>query len=1232
MKFEEWMKDYPEHKYLETTIKRYINALEKAGEWLDIDMPKGLLEIEEYESFSKETERIKNLPQFDAVNQSHGHGDLSAAMRLYAQFLKESSKKIPDTRRDQLIKIVEKEFIGPDPIDWEGMIQPDGEEIIRIDPPHIRYLAGILFPRESREEVVEEDVKTREGQDMPQETESEDYEPASIKKNSSNREFLENAEELINRSNAYRQSAISLTVAVKHGDVLSVNVSAGTYTTITVMDPVTEKEYRYWPRKALEWDNDGKALILPGENDDITKLSVNNTDLQFDITYRYSIGESDIFTFTLENMKKSRGSSVRDDDCFFQSKFSIHSKLGFSALSDGQRITKDEDYYSNQLLYRNTHNYAIGHGTAADWDDDDPVKWISTATFPKYDIKPIVPSTIDGVSLEMLKMSPYGSIQETLGELREMCRKYRLWINDLREEKMTLAPIYEQTAARHIANCETCLSRMEDGVKLLEENETVRTAFQYMNLAMLMQQLHYNLPLRRWVDINTLEKPVLLPDVLNQDTWPEDKTRYGKWRPFQLAFVLMNLRSMYYNDGNKNDDNENDGNEREIVDLIWFPTGGGKTEAYLGLSAYTIFVRRLKNRDDKGTAILMRYTLRLLTAQQYERASSMICACEMIRRKHVNLFGINRISIGLWVGDTTPYSVKDALDAYKDLYDGDTYNPFLILKCPWCGAQMGPVRKGLVPGYRKYKTGAKSFSFSFRCNNSKCDFSSEDLPLYVIDEIIYDKTPTLLLGTVDKFAMLPFRPEAQSLFGFENGIRKTSPDLIIQDELHLISGPLGSMVGHYETLINELCTIRTPAGEIRPKIIASTATISRAKEQCHALYGCGKEKVFQFPPSGLDAGNSFFAKEDKSQNGRRYVGILATGSSSDATTAIRLFASLLYGAKAIKVEKEAERDPYWTNMGYYNSIRELGQAATWIRADIDQQLDVMYKRRHDDERYPSKEEYRNSRRYIWRDQELTSRISGSEVSASLAYLGTKYPPSVDENGKVKEYPIDICLATNMISVGLDVPRLGLMTVAGQPKTTSEYIQATSRVGRNAKDAPGLVFVLYRPGRPRDRSHYEHFKAYHSRVYCNVEPTSVTPFSAPVRERALHAIMIGMMRLENDEVFNEDPPKVPDEKLFKRVCDIIEKRVDEIDSDELDATREQMQYILECWQDWNPRKWKPKKNQDKSYADPLPLMYYAGSVPNIAWGERGIETPTSMRNVDASCEAWVLSNRYTAKED
>ena len=1132
-----------------------------------------------------------------------------------------------DTRRDQLIEYVEKEFIGPDPIDWPGLTQENGEEILITDPPRTRYIAGILFPRKT----TDPDVDTREGESESLGTaDGEDPGAERPKTTGDNFEFLENAEELINRSNAYRQSAISLTVCADSKDTIRAEVSAGTYSSITAIDSKNGKKVTTYPRKALYWNNNNNEITMPSPENRIVALKIDSTDLQFDITYRYSIGDNAIYTFTLENTKVNVGDSVRDADCFFQVKFRIFSDNGFIPLADGQRITEDDDYQSNQLLYRNIYNYAIGHGCAADWEDSEKVSWISTAIFPKYDLKPIVPSAIEGVSLEMYNMSPFGSLTETIKELRLMCSKYRDWINNLKVLRNTLEAGFRRTAARHITNCEQCLERMERGVDLLEQDKNVQVAFQYMNLAMLQQQLHYNLPLQHWEDDGNngirLKSDIPLPEVTDKETWYGDKTRYGKWRPFQIAFVLMNLKSMA----------DQKCNERDIVDLIWFPTGGGKTEAYLGLSAYTIFIRRLRNKDDKGTAILMRYTLRLLTAQQYERASAMICACEKIRRENTSLFGTNKITIGLWVGSsTTPNTVKAAVKAYEKLYKGEGKNPFVILKCPWCGAQMGPVPKGKdqweLPGYRKVPGPRRSFGFAFRCKNSRCDFSKDDLPLYVVDESIYTETPTLLLGTVDKFAMLPFRPQAQSLFGYHNGEKITSPDLIIQDELHLISGPLGSMVGHYETLINELCTTKAQSGNIRPKIIASTATISRAKEQCHALYGCRKEDVFQFPPSGLDAGDSFFAKEDRTQNGRRYVGILATGSSSDTTTAIRLYAALLYGAKAMTVEKEEDRDPYWTNMGYYNSIRELGQAATWIRADIDQHLDVMYKRRFDDKRYPDKEQYRKNRRYIWRNEELTSRISGSDVTESLANLNIRHPAIVDDEGKVREHPIDICLATNMISVGLDVPRLGLMTVSGQPKTTSEYIQATSRVGRNAKDAPGVVFVLYRPGRPRDKSHYEHFRAYHSRVYCNVEPTSVTPFSAPVRERALHAIMIGMMRLESDSNYNADPPKLPDDSLYQRIRDIIENRVENIDSEELEATLDRMEYILQCWEDWNPKRWEPLKNADWSYADPVPLMYSAGSHPNESWGERGIETPTSMRNVDAACEAEVLANRYVRKD-
>ncbi len=1139
-----------------------------------------------------------------------------------------------DNRREDIINLVEKELIGPDPIDWPGMRQENGEEILISDTPGNRYIAGVLYPRNS----VLSEQEVPDSTEDTQEREEEPTEQNEVTFSGSNREYMEDMEELMDRSNAFNQSAMSITVAIRKDDNINVKVLAAKYE--AVITPA-EKTPRYY-RKPIVWNSED-PVQLPTQVEIIKKYPLEETFLQVDFTFRMNKNDYSIYTVTIENtrVRDKNGSFYDGTDCYFQVKMILTSQLGFVPLPDGTRINADEDYKSNQLLYRNVKNYALGHGCAADWkmEDNDKVNEISTAVFPVFEVKPIVPTAFEGLSLSMKEMADPESFYKIIADLSLLCEKYQEWINSIDEQKATLDRKYVGTADRHIDNCRECLQRMLKGIKLLREDPTVRQAFQWMNKAMLMQQLHYNLPLRKWApdsdnDIK-LEYDLPLPSIENEETWFDvEHHHYGSWRPFQIAFVLMNLSSMF----------NNTDPERSIVDLIWFPTGGGKTEAYLGLSAYTIFIRRLKDKTNAGTAIIMRYTLRLLTAQQYERASAMICACEKIRSENELILGKDRISIGLWVGgSTTPNKQKGndgAIKSYENLYNRKTNeNPFVLLKCPWCGAQMGVVdidgmpRK--LPGYIKKRIGPRQSRFAYACRNSKCDFNDKNttLPLYVVDEDIYEYKPTLLIGTVDKFAILPFKPEARGIFGYdENGIQNTSPDLIIQDELHLISGPLGSMVGHYETMISDLCAKESGNSIILPKIIASTATISRAKQQCKELYACKEEQVFQFPPSGLNAGDSFFAKEDKQSAGRKYVGILASNSPSDATTAIRLYAALLYAAKKIDVKTESDRDPYWTNVGYYNSIRELGQARTWIKADIDQHLDVMYKRRHDHQRFETQDKYRSYRRYINRDEELTSRIPGNRVTESLSNLTIKYPQVKNGEGISVDVPIDICLATNMISVGLDVSRLGLMTVAGQPKTTSEYIQATSRVGRDSNNAPGLVFILYRPGRPRDKSFYEQFVSYHSKLYCHVEPTSVTPFAAPVRDRALMAIMTGIMRLENGSGFNEDPPNYPSQKVLDHLYSVIEERLKKTDLEELEDTLDMMDDLLQKWKDWSPEVWTPNTNYDGTFGDKVPLIYGAGNNPNVAWLERGIRIPTSMRNVDSSCEAQVLSTHYVCMED
>jgi hypothetical protein len=402
-------------------------------------------------------------------------------------------------------------------------------------------------------------------------------------------------------------------------------------------------------------------------------------------------------------------------------------------------------------------------------------------------------------------------------------------------------------------------------------------------------------------------------------------------------------------------------------------------------------------------------------------------------------------------------------------------------------------------------------------------------------------------------------------------------------------------------VIDELCTRHGDGGQQRhPKIVASTATISKAKEQVHALYD---RPVFLFPPQCLRAGDSFFAYEDTEAAGRSYVGVHASALPSHVTAQIRVFASLLQAAKSAEVTSEAERDPYFTLVAYFNSLRELGHAATLLRADIPEYLNAMWLR---------KGIKGQTRRFINNAIELTSRISSSEIPESLQMLERVYPP---EGG---ELAVDVCLATNMISVGVDVPRLGLMGVVGQPKTTSEYIQATSRVGRR-RNSPGVVVTIYHTGKPRDRSHYEHFRSYHSALYRGVEPSSVTPFAAPVRERALHALVVTLVRFLGSPENRLRPQPYPPTELLGRIKEVIARRVSGVDLEEEELT---LHYLAEFLDQW--RNVLPPRYGDFGVPQPeIPIMYPAGSRPLDEWAGKSLPTPSSMRSVDAECEAGVI---------
>ncbi len=877
------------------------------------------------------------------------------------------------------------------------------------------------------------------------------------------------------------------------------------------------------------------------------------------------------------------------------------------------RIGREEEG-SLRLLYRKRLTYAVGHGTAADWDEPDGevVRCVRATPLPTYEVKPVVPT--EAIDLKMLELS--GSDDESLSSASLLIERYEEWIDERFvqiEADPSITPELEEAARRHVKGQRETLDRMKAGLALLRTDRSARKAFTLMNRSMMHQQIRNGISVhavREWEyrDRDWVQSPLEPPPM-------DDPER--KWRPFQLAFILANLRAFV----------DPESSDRDIVDVIWFPTGGGKTEAYLGLAAFAILLRRLRNPADSGTTVLTRYTLRLLTTQQFQRTATLACALELLRRDSGGALGAAPITLGLWVGgEVTPNRHNEAVTNYREIHSkGPDRNKFVLLSCPWCGSQMGPVRKPgrkqewVIKGYTKI---AARQEVRLVCPDHTCEFSGPDgLPVEVVDEALYDSPPTILISTVDKFAQLPIRPRCAQFLGWAEGKRASSPpDLIIQDELHLISGPLGTMVGLYETVILELS--RAASGR-NAKIVASTATVARAEEQVRSLYARPESALF--PPQGLEWGDSFFAREASEEPGRQYVGLFGTGYPSQQTALTRVASALLeapdltaglLGPKPKSSSLELATDPYWTLVAYFNSTRELGAAATLFTADIREYMKVSG-RRHGTYGEGAADTARELFRWLNdAPAELTGRVSSSEINSTLDQLFVTRTPSARP-------PVDVCLATNMIQVGLDVQRLGLMLVAGQPKTAAEYIQATSRVGRSS-DAPGLVVVMLNPGKPRDRSHYESFRSFHQRLYSMVEPTSVTPFAAPARQRALHALIVALVRILGGKDLAQHPDSNIPDALLDRIRSIIGERVRAVDPAEEEDTMEEMEILLASWLREPPEEYGDFFQRDRTV---VPLMYVAGTEVPTAWDEPQYTypwaVPGSMRSVSPDCELRIL---------
>jgi hypothetical protein len=1091
--------------------------------------------------------------------------DLSAVLSLDGVSSSDDVPLIQDAAyvRDLLELATRDDLLGP----------ANGPEELVVDMSvRDRYLVGKLAPRAPGDATTGTDVEPAaaadEEDDSAQENDAPLHEPGAEFNRASGRvepedDTLDEIDTTNNQSLV--PSSLGLTFCVGP-DVKTLDVTArwGSYARV----PKDEHEYTR-PRKNREtgevqeakvkvWRRSpcGGRVTLTLEDGPIKPVAPDSE--QHEVRLQGAVrtnakGERLVTLFLVNDQREPE--TNRDSAWLFQPELSVRGTGDaagtpvFLRRPSNDVVVDDAERDHLGLIYRRRVEFAVGHGVAvhAETPEDDPTRAIEVRTevIPSFEVpvtetpgldpddRPAMKEMVERGWLDMLSLADLDKA-ELEEALKTLVDDYAAWIGDQRVRVGKEIKGYDTPAKEALDRCETTLNRLRAGLKVLLADPKALEAFRFANRAMARQRVRgiYALKRRRGEDLTFASV---------------DVRKNRSWRPFQLAFLLLSIPSLA---DPKHTDRTSPADA--FADLLWFPTGGGKTEAYLGVAAFAMGIRRLQgvleNLDGgRGLTVIMRYTLRLLTLQQFQRAATLLCSMEIIRTGDVTKWGVEPFTIGLWVGNkVTPGTTEGSHQAIEAVRDKDRNragiaSPAQLTSCPWCGTEIQPGRDIEVD-----KTAGRTAIY---CGDklSQCEFSKAKssgnahpgLPVKLVDEEIYHRPPTMMIATVDKFAMMAWRAEVRTLFGnvreecerhgllwpghdcggghkarkphpaakvkAVRGVRP--PDLIIQDEFHLISGPLGTMVGLYETAVDDLCSWKVGKTKVRPKVVASTATVRRAADQVRNVF---MRRLAIFPPKALDVEDDFFSVQRSVENkpGRRYMGICSPGSSRPAVL-IRTYTAFLTAAQGLFDAFGRVADPYMTMVGYFNSLRELGGMKRLAEDDVQTRS---YRVKMSLVQRPGLEQ-----RSVATIAELTSRVSNADIPKYLDQLEIPFDEAYDTNAarlaksrRAPEVPrpIDVVLATNMLSVGVDVNRLGVMVVNGQPKGTAEYIQATSRVGRAF---PGLVAAVLTWARPRDLSHYETFEHYHATFYQHVEAQSVTPFSPRAMDRGLTGTMLAVMR-------------------------------------------------------------------------------------------------------------------------
>ncbi|WP_336248664.1 DISARM system helicase DrmA [Stomatohabitans albus] len=1100
------------------------------------------------------------------------------------------------------------------------------EEVIGV-PVRERYLIGKLAPRDTRPDT-----------DVIHSTNPSD---ASDKDDPLHDEDTTTPQSIL-------PSSMGLTFAVPASvDTLTVQAQWGHYRRVESQDssePANGDAYR-WVREPA--GGNVSITLTPDTQLDPIIPDARYEDVRITgAISRVQPNDSKLVTLFLVNTH-TKPHTNQDEAWVFQPHLRVTSPTNapiFISRPPQRDLTNDEEAHNLNMVYRNRVEFAVGHGVSvhATLAPTNPTQAtaLETTFLPTFEVHVTEPPGLDNTDrpamrtmtqLKFFDMAHLAALatpakrDALIDGLTYLVDDYDRWIQAMRGRIGNDLIGHDMSAADAYTRCLRVRDRLRAGIQVLATDDNALNAFRFTNAAMASQRIQSQLALntRRGTPVD-------------RDTIDIPKNR--SWRPFQLAFVLLSIPSLA-----DPTHHERTGDDAHMIaDLLWFPTGGGKTEAYLGVAAFAMAIRRLHHNlgdvdGSRGLAVIMRYTLRLLTLQQFQRASALICAMEVLRRDDPNTWGHTPFTIGLWVGgSTTPNRFKQSkqwLAAKQARRKAGKGSPAQLTACPWCGSTITPTTDFTIDSghERTYMYCPEQHG---PCPFGRSEHNYQGLPVLVVDEEIYHHPPSILIATVDKFAQMAWAGQVATLFGNArkscerhglvwegNGCNTyhhatkdlpeaqvmpispiRPPDLIIQDEFHLISGPLGTLVGLYETAVDALCSWSLDGQTVRPKVVASTATVRKADEQIRRVFA---REVTIFPPNGIDIEDNFFAvqRPTTAKPGRLYLGICPMGISRPASLS-RMYTTLLTAGQHLLDAFGPAADPYMTLVGYFNALRELGATSRLCKDDISARA----------KRVTNGSTVRPGleRRYVDRVRELTSRIDNADIPKYLDHLEQpflgEHPSTTTETKK----PIDVVLATNMLSVGVDVNRIGLMVVSGQPKTVSEYIQATSRVGRAF---PGLVCTVLNWSRPRDLSHFERFEHFHQSFYKHVEAQSVTPFSTRALDRGLTGVLVSGLRMRHHELNHNNDAHVlthTTKPLADAMAELITKRAQRINGEHVSGLIKTM--LDARIETWINRAESSNKHLAYNNAKAGPEYALLATPGVAAW--QPFTVPNSMREVEA----------------